>query len=298
MENQNIGVLIFAYCVLSLCCFAHWYKKNGLESVYRFALVIFLPVFGYLLLFVIWLWGKHAKNTGSNMPFLLEKTNKVLRPIEKQSIDLNAIINIVPMEEALLINSNNIKRKMVLDILRDDINKYPHLLKIAMVNEDAETSHYATTAIMETKRKMILKLQEMEEIGEFKGLAVESLTSYADTLKKILGSSLLNEENEKTARTMYKRVLEQMIVINPQEKTFLIERINCDIDTGDYSSALDYCQKLMTVHNQSEESFLMYLKIYYLRRNKKAFYETLSALEKSSVIISEPVANIIKYWTM
>ncbi len=296
MEYWNINGFVLAYCAFSLCCFCYWYKKNRLEGIYKFALVAFLPVFGYLLLFFTWLWRKYVRNADNIMPFAAEKANGLAKPVERKRVDLRTAVNIVPVEEALLINSNSVKRKMVLNILRNDIGKYPRLLKIAMTNEDSETSHYAAIALMETKRKMTLGLQDMKGIVDYEGLTIENLVLRADIIKKMLESFLLDEENMTTVRTIYKRILERIIAINPQGKKYFIERINCDIDTGDYQSAMEYCQKMMIIHNKSEESLLMYLKISYLKGNKKEFFETLSTLEKSPAVISEPVYGVVEYW--
>jgi len=54
---------------------------------------------------------------------------------------------VVPLEEALLVNSPAQKRKLILSVLTDDPAGYYDLLQQARMDNDSEVVHYASTAL-------------------------------------------------------------------------------------------------------------------------------------------------------
>ena len=87
-------------------------------------------------------------------------------------------LNNVPMEEALKINDYELRRKMVMDTLKEDNTlDYLNVLKEALENEDSETSHYASSIIMllqeKTQKQILAKEKALEEDPENQELGRE-----------------------------------------------------------------------------------------------------------------------------
>ena len=70
---------------------------------------------------------------------------------------------IVPLEEALLVNSPAQKRKLILSVLTDDPAGYYDLLQQARMDNDSEVVHYASTALSQITKEADLKLQKQEQ---------------------------------------------------------------------------------------------------------------------------------------
>lgn len=146
-------VLILIHLIISFIYFFCWFNINKQESIFRFAIALFLPLVGYILFLSLWLMDKLTINKDSSqLLFINESDNK---PLDEKInyFDINKELNLIPMEEALLINNYHTIRKMILGIISDDMGRYPQVLKNALSNKDSETSHYAATAIVELRRK-------------------------------------------------------------------------------------------------------------------------------------------------
>ena len=54
---------------------------------------------------------------------------------------------VIPLEEALLVNNPLQKRQLILSVLTEAPTSYYHLLQQARLNNDSEVVHYASTAL-------------------------------------------------------------------------------------------------------------------------------------------------------
>ena len=65
----------------------------------------------------------------------------------------------VPLEEALLLDSAEQRRKLILSVLTDDPVQYYDLLEQARLNDDSEVVHYAATAMAQISKQADTALQ-------------------------------------------------------------------------------------------------------------------------------------------
>lgn len=99
--------------------------------------------------------------------------------------------DIVPLEEALLINDPEKRRKLIIDILNDDPSKYIELLEKARMNEDVEVVHYAITAMVELSKDYDSKLQTFERTYAAAPEDPVVLDEYCDLWKNICSRDCL-----------------------------------------------------------------------------------------------------------
>lgn len=288
-------IFISLYMLLGLTCFAVWFAKDRQEGIFRLSVILFLPVLGYLLFFYLWLKERSAR--GNNKEYLsCGDREDTINKITIKGFDPKMVLNLVPLEEALLLNDNSVKRKLLLDILKKDITKYPAILKTALGSEDSETSHYAAAGIVEIKRKLLKSVQEWSRKYETKK-DEDTLIFYAHALKKYQGCGLLDETSNRKAKEAYQKVLKELLEFYSHEEEFFIDRINYEIEAGEFELAGLYCKKFMDAHKQGEMPYLMYLKLFYQSRDRNSFDDILKALEASNVSLSRNTWNIIKFWT-
>jgi hypothetical protein len=258
---------------------------------------MFLPIFGFLYFFALWLLGKEIFNKQSKIEVFNDFEELRLADESIRSVDINNEINIVPLEEALAINNNSIKRKMLIDILKCNPIDYVDFLKKVLNDEDSETSHYAATAIVEIKRKLILALQDLAQRQKSDPTDIDVLIAYADTLKIYLDNRFLDEVNYKKLRNLYNELLINLLEIYHAREEYFIDKINCDLEIGDIISAKYYCRKFSNIHTNSEKPYLMYMKLFFSTHDHKGFYESLNALRKSAVNISNNTLNLVRFWS-
>ena len=150
------------YVIISWIVLYFLSARNISLWLFRATIVTFLPIIGWLLP-SIWV-TKGLKLDESYFPSYMKaqfQDIKLELKEAKLSVNKAAELNVVPIEEALLINDYSTRRQVLIDVLKMDAFRYIDALKSAVINEDTETSHYAVTAISEEKRKLTILLQKL-----------------------------------------------------------------------------------------------------------------------------------------
>ncbi|MBO8164769.1 MAG: hypothetical protein H0Z34_13790 [Brevibacillus sp.] len=212
-------------------------------------------------------------------------------------VDMNKELAIVPLEEALVINDYQTRRRILLDALKHGSHELISFLSKAVRNEDTETSHYAVTALVELKREMMGELQRWSVSLEKHPNDLEVLTGYANALRRYLGSGLMDANTERAYRLLQADVL-QKLTRRPDcgEKVFQ-EKIECELALSRYDAAEDTCKRFLTAYPQSEAAYVMAMKLYYTIRAGNKFELILKRLKHSSVKVSPRTLQLIRYWS-
>lgn len=259
-------------------------------------MAMFLPLLGYLLFIYLWFRGMLIKTEDKlETLFCVDDECKDGHKSLKV-INVKRELNLIPMEEALLMNDIHIKRKMMLELIKDNMGKYPEILKMALSNEDSETSHYAATAVVELRRKMTLSLQTWSNRYKMKASEQDVLVNYANVLSESLHSNILDESNYNSVKSIYRVLLKELLDINGLEQKYYIDKISYDIEDGDYLSALFYSERFITAFPRNEEPYMLYLKLYYLLHEKEHFDAILKKLEDTSIVLTKHTWSNISFW--
>ena len=292
------------YYVISLLYTAYLFKyhlrrRSYSLLVYELIMIILLPFVGFPMMVVTkWKKGQLGVDTGIHLlQAASEETMETLDRHVYRSVNVEKESNIVPLEEALIVNDLATRRRMLLDVLKEDSFQYINLLQEAVSNEDTETSHYAVSAIMEIKRKLLLRLQEWSVQYETNKNDFEVLVSYAEVLQQYMKSGFLDERSLRKNQYMYFEILTRLVEIYPQREDYHVERINCALGLGRYTEASRAGEALMAAHGDREIAYLMALKILYTTKSYDEFKVTLSKLKQSSIKIGHTTLQYIRFWS-
>ena len=146
---RTVNGIVLLILHLTVCILIWAGIRSGMLKVKKYLIipVIFVPVWGALSMLILHLQvfskAENSRKIG------IEKL-QVNEEIYKNNFRLREENDhdIVPLEEALLINDPEKRRKLIMDILNDDPSKYIELLEKARMNEDVEVVHYAITAMV------------------------------------------------------------------------------------------------------------------------------------------------------
>lgn len=284
-------LFILAHLLLSsLIYFLGFNKINKQERFCNFILSISFPVGGYITGLILYL----SRNMDSK-EIDDEADIEDAHVLFTDRFNSEKEINIIPLEETLLINDTKMKRQQLIDALKKDASKYIDMLKIALRDEDVETSHYAASAIAEIKKNLDLKLQKFSVEYEKNKFDIKLLKEYVDVLEEYLGSSLLDEFSRKKTIVTYIRVLENLIKVQEVKAVYYKKLINALLDTREMERAERYCITFLKEY-ENEDAYLVNLKYYYLIRDKKSFDTVFKKLLKSPIRLSNRGLNIIRFW--
>ncbi len=277
------------------------YRRDWREWVARLAFAACLPAIGLILpLFWTKRWHERNDRYGRDLEpeifnyesdALAAQAGLFLKPQAEKEI------NIVPLEEALYVNDRSSRRKVMIDLLKRDSLEYLEVLRIAVANEDTETSHYAVSAIVEVKRKLTLSLQELAVKYEEEKNDPYFLQSYATVLKSYMRSGFIDERTLLMYKHTYTNVLEQLLEADPKAADAYEEKIEADLELREFERAEKFARLYLEQYPEREGPYLALMKVYYAMRAYEQLQQTLARLKASTIRLTSHALKIVRFWT-
>ncbi|HSL46949.1 MAG TPA: hypothetical protein VK897_26165 [Anaerolineales bacterium] len=281
MNAQPALILVFLHVCLALACIALIiFEKISLRKEYIIPVVL-LPVFGPVAALTIELLRILSLHAKTPLPIdLLTPQHDILWKALK-SYHENG--NIVPLEEAILIDDVKTRRKFMLETLYEDPLKYLDILMLAKNNDDVETSHYATTTISRAQRDFQLAIQKLAVAVENRPEDMAVLDKYIDTLGKYIGSGLLEEHLLRNLRVVYQDVLDRKLTRAKNDKLTLIRKLRNSIELHDYATALKVSNYLREHWPEDEQTWIEAVRVCVEGKDHKRLSEILNGIQNNHI---------------
>ncbi|MCT4596067.1 MAG: hypothetical protein N4A57_17605 [Anaeromicrobium sp.] len=291
-----LNEFIIFHISMSICYLIYGFlRKEKIKAINEFILVFMIPLLGIGHLILIKLIGTQIKDSthilNSYKEYIREK-NKIFYG---EGVNLSQKINTISMEEALIYNTNREKRQLLLNILKGDYSQNVSILKSALKDEDSETSHYAASALMRIKGELDKNLQLKEIEYEKNKDSMEIMKEYIRIVKKYMESGLLDQFTYYKYRSIYLNLL-KIILSKEKSNLYYEEKINYEIEVGNYQEARAYCEEYLKNFTLEEGAYLSYMKLYYNLGDYKGLYENINLLKNSFVRLSPKGLNILRFW--
>ncbi|MBM3145574.1 MAG: hypothetical protein FJ010_11515 [Chloroflexi bacterium] len=256
--------------------------------------VVLVPVFGPLAGIVIELLNKLGKHADRpiDLPKLTLGEDIYWKTIKDEEEDEN----IVPLEEALLINDVQTRREKVLDTLYENPLKYLDVMLVARYNEDIETSHYATTTIAEAQRKYQLQIQKLAVAVEENPNDLALLDEYIVTLEKYVESGLLEDYLLRRQRMIYAKALEKKLSMVGQEKDTLVKYLRNNIELKDYTAAIEVSNILKRKFPEDEQTWIETLRVCVEGHDERKLKETIQEIHTKPIAWTNQGREQVSLW--
>lgn len=296
--DKVIVVLVFLY-ILMVGIYAYdkfWMHGSLQETVFTLLLCIALPGVGFA---IVWLKDYYSeRKTEKDYREIYEGDSffqdelRVLRPLNKDKE-----LNNVPMEEALAINDYELRRKVVMDTLKEDNTmEYLTVLKEALENEDSETSHYASSIIMLLQEKTQNRIMKKEKEFSLHPENEETGRELEQELYELLVSRLLTEENLKKYYLQYTKISDRLLKEElPGEEIFLHRLVIC-YQQGDFTDAQNILTRYEKSYPGSEDAVLARIKLCIYTRDGDGLTKFMEELGKRPVVLTQKTLEYIRFF--
>lgn len=282
--------MITLYLLFCLIYGIKLFLEKQENRIVKIIIIIFFPVFGFLVTYVLF----KSTNSKSNENKSDTSEELLLHP-SKGRINVEREINIIPFQDALLLNEHNIKRSMLIDILKDGIRSFG-LLNKAIKSSDSEISHYAAATVMEIQKKFVTTLQDLMKRLKESPLDYEAMDCYTKTLKKYISSGLMDQETKAQYQGQLSNFLEKLLESPLRCKDYFIDKIDCDLEIGNYEKAQYFSQQFIEEYPLDEASYLTSMKVFYTMQNPKKITEIMNKLKKMPIQLSPKGLNALHFW--
>lgn len=291
---------MFAWIVLVLlhiiACIIIWFltKAERLKmNPAMMPVVVCIPVFGELCAVAIHVIVRTGNDGRSKIyrdgrrAASKEEDEVELKPEEQQLV--------VPLEEALVLNENSVRRTLIMDILTDNPDDYLNVLNQARLNEDTEVVHYAVTAVTELTKQYDLQLQKLEaDYAEHPG-SREILDRYIYFLKDYIEKEIAQGQYLLIQRNQLDGLLKKRLRKEADIELFEL-LIDNEIELRMFSDAGIALEQMERHWPRAEQTWLMRLKYYVVQGKGERVQELIRLIDQKQVYMSVEGKRTLDFW--
>ena len=241
------------------------------------AIIICIPVFGFVSAVLVSMLIRMGKVGTKSKD--LENMKSSNQNADTILVEAPESVNVVPLEDALIMDDPSVRRSVMLDVLMSNTEGYLPVINEARMNDDVEVVHYATTAMVEISKDYELRAQEYSSAYAEDPLKEGLIDEYIGFLKQYVGSGMIQGQileiqrntlmqllAEKVSRSDDPEDFEELIVTLFAEKLYSLAKIGPasvrfkDVDDMYYlieNKSIDVktvrkCLELLTINPLSE----------------------------------------------
>lgn len=283
---------LIVHYVLAVIALVIVFVKQRKDFIPMAFILFALPFFSWGIIYYL----QRSKRETSELPdWLLRK--EAYEDVSLSRPDKSSETNMVSLQDALILNTNQVKRKTLMNILKHDFLQQAPMLAAALKSEDNETSHYAATALQQAKTHLSKQLRHLEHELEERPEDVHIVKSYLQILKQIMDMEFLDQRTQKKYAYTYLHVLTNLIDVDDQtEPVYHVERIQLALSLGEYEQALNASDLFLHQHPTNEIAYFEAMAVHYEMKNVSRVHEMINLLRSSDVRLSPDGLNQLRFW--
>ena len=299
MSSLVLAIIIFVYLFIHtiICVLIFLGLRAGILkfSEQLMPIICMVPIAGVVIAICADYDSRHEK-VGSK-PISLEEIHAGLEDFRmNKPSEVTGENEIVPLEEAMAVNDSDTRRKLVLDILRQDTAAYTQLLLEATMDDDIEVSHYASTALMELQREYELGLQKadaaLKEDPDNPQLQMQKMRA----LEKNMESGLIDEEIKSIYLKQFLETAEAYLQNSPEDMFTMVKIVKYDLELGDYAAANELADKMIARWPNREHVWIAKLETCYKSGDMEGFRSAIARMRADNVYLTPENRKLVEFW--
>ena len=255
----------------------------------------------YLILYLIILtmalyWIKRSRH---NQELDLEEYrygNPLVGKYQKIEVDETQDTEVVPLEEALLVNDTSVRHELMLTILHKNPADYLSLLQKASKSDDTEVTHYATTAMMEILTEYEKNMQLFEKRYQTDH-GPELLKEYILFCNEFVNAKLLPGNIEQMYRQKLARLISEYFSSQPKKGRTIFICIENDMALGRYEHAWKMLELAKVEYPKDERVYILSTQYYDQMHRYDKIQELVRMAEVQDMILSPRGKEWLAFWS-
>jgi hypothetical protein len=259
-----------------------------------FFVALFLPFWGVLIVLIL------------HFQIFFEADNAIDIDVEKLKLESelykgitidsgNMSSRVVPIEEALVVNSARERRTIIMDVLNDNPKDYIEFLQKAGNNDDTEVVHYAVTAMVEISKENDYTLQILEAEYSDNPYDLGVLSRYCEFLWGCLTQNLMQGQVETINRTLYSKLVREKLDIFENIEVYSRLAQN-ELKLKNFDQVKKILSKMKKKWPHSEEYILLNIRYLELMNKGKEIKKFINEINKSQIFLSSQTKEVLAFW--
>lgn len=279
--------------------------KDGAEVLYdnrrtyllRFIVMILCPVIGPAFffsghLFYLVVFWKDVDL--ADVIFSKDRVRTHMKADEERERD------IIPLEEAILVNEKKNLRMVMMNVIKEDFSNCLASITLALDSEDSEASHYAAAVLSDELNKFRIYVQRLwKQIQEEDAGQTECEEMLLDYMDGILKQHIFSANEQRKFVSILTGAAESLY--GKDSARFTLGRYEevClrTLEVKDFESCAKWCGRLAEQFPEELPAYTCRLKLHFARQDRKAFFETLESLKKSAVVIDNETLELVRIFS-
>ena len=291
-----IRVLLILHLLLTAIYIWDWYRDFGRiqEAAIRLVICLFLPYLGFLFCKFVDYFKKRFPEDQMDELYLGNKGMldelELLRPV-----DARAELEKAPAVDTLRTGTYDFRRRMVIDTLREDTMDYLAVLQEALVNEDIETSHYASAVIMDLQKRVQIELMRQQKAFEQNPDSLEEQEKLERELFRVIESGAFEENSLTRYYIQYEEVSDALLARENPEAGWLHNRVVIDLRTGNIRHANETSAQFVALFPASEDAVIDRIQVCLRMQDREELDSFLGKLREMPVVLTVKSLQYIRF---
>jgi len=294
MDSSLLNILIITHFVITAAYTVLIFTRRSKLTPANILPILCIPFFGVLSALaadLVYITNQHKEDPDPIETFSLSE-DIYWKSIKKRE----EAQNIVPLEEALLINDRQTRKKLILEMLLDDPMKNINILLLARENNDVDTAHYANTTIAKIQRNFQLQVQQLSVEHEADPENSSILNRYIEILGNFIESGLSEAFLLKRQRIAYADLLEKKISLDGWDKKTLLKKIYNCLALKDINTAIEANEILKKNYPDDEQTWINALQISVAGHDAVRLEKTIDEINSREISWSSSGKEQINTW--
>ncbi len=293
-----LQILLVLHVLLSLAYVWDWYREYGRlqETILRLVFCLLLPFVGFLFWKLVDYFMDKAPDAQMDELYLghgeLLDELKLLRPVDRE-----AESDKVPAVDTLRTGTYDFRRKMVMDTLKEeDTVSYLSVLREALTNEDVETSHYASTVIMDLQKKIQTSLMEKQKALESHPEDRQRQEDLEQELFHVIESGAFDDSSLQRYYVQYEQVSDWLLAAQEEvDPAWLHRRIAVDLRKGENLHARETAARFVEQFPDQEQAVVDMIQVCLRTHDRESLDRLFQQLPEMPVILTTESLQYIRY---
>lgn len=290
-------ILLGLHLLLGTLYALDWYQDYGRlqEALIRLVFALLFPFLGFLFCKLIDYFQKKRPQEQMDELYLghgemLDELD-LLRPMERQEE-----IDKAPAVDTLRTGEYHTRRKMIMDTLKEeDTAEYLPMLREALLNEDMETSHYASTVIMDLQKRIQTGVLEKQRAFERDPQDPARQEELEEALYQVIESKAFDENNLARYYALYSQVSNALLEREDLQPQWLHRRVAMDLRTGENIHAKETASRYLAAFPQDEDAVVDVIQVCLCLRDRRGLDRLFARLGEMPVVLTQKSLQYIRF---
>jgi len=269
-------------------------KEQPLSYICKGMVMLVCPVLGVLFVFFGYVIYRCIFSQAVDLEDVIFKKDRVKT---FSHADEERGRTVVSMEEALAVTDKDNLRTLMLNVVRGDIRESLASISLALNSEDSETSHYAASVLQDalndfraTVQKCYNEIQKREENQE------EYILILIDYMDQVLRQQVFTDMEQRSFVVQMDSICELLYKEKPDKMSSLhYQAVSMRLlEIRDFERCRVWCGRAVEHYPDTLATYTCQLKLFFSCGDRERFFEVLSQLRSSKVVIDNETLELIR----